>query len=212
MDWMIFLFSIVQPDFKWYKTSKAQVRWESHLSSTFIISKGMKQGSILSPRLFNMFLNDLLISLKSSANGIKICDFSMNSLAYADDLNLFSTTKTGLQNLMDACVLYAMNWRMKFNSEKTKIICIGKQPLKCPPVWNMGEHTISLSDNTSILGVNFSSALSSQTHIATRIRSCRQSIFKLTSIGMSYPGLNSDCNAFLWNSISWSASIYQILV
>ena len=102
----------------------------------------------------------------------------MNSLAYADDLNLFSTTITGLQTLIDVCALYALNWRMKFNSEKTKIICIGKQPLKCSPVWNLGKDTITLSDNTSILGgVNFNSALSSQPHISARIRSCRQSIF-----------------------------------
>ena len=92
---------------------------------------------IITPRLFNIFLNDLLVTLKSSGNGINICDFSMNSLAYADDLNLFSTTITSIQNLIDACVLYALNWRMKFNNDKTKIVCIGKQPLSVflPGTW-----------------------------------------------------------------------------
>ena len=45
--------------YKWYRSSKAQARWTGELSSQFNISKGMQQGSMLSLRLFSVFINDL---------------------------------------------------------------------------------------------------------------------------------------------------------
>ena len=47
--------------------------------------------------------------------------------AYADNLNLVSTTATGLQNLMKVCHQFAQTWRMKFNPAKTNIICTAMQ-------------------------------------------------------------------------------------
>ena len=88
----------------------------------------MKQGSILSPQMFNKFINDLLIKLKSMSTGVRIYDFHLNMFAYADDLNLVSTTAAGLQSLMNICRQYAHTWKMKFNQTKTNIVCIGKQP------------------------------------------------------------------------------------
>ena len=95
----------------------------------------MKQGSILSPLLFNIFINELLLQLKPMNSGVKILDFHINVLAYADDLNLISTTAAGLQKLINTCYQYAQTWRMRFNPQKTSIVCVGKQSHIKPPVW-----------------------------------------------------------------------------
>ena len=83
------------------------MRWGNKLSNKFKITKGMKQGSILSPQMFNKFINDLLTKLKSMDTGVRIYDFHLNMLAYANDLNLVSTTAAGLQSLMNICHQYA---------------------------------------------------------------------------------------------------------
>ena len=106
--------------YKWYRASKAKVRWAGEFSSTFNISKGMRQGSLLSPRLFSIFIDDLLLQLNSNANGMQLLNFKLNAIAYADDINLFSTTTTGLQKLINTCESYAKEWRIKFNPIKTK--------------------------------------------------------------------------------------------
>ena len=63
--------------YKWYISSKAQVRWADQLSNQFNISKG-----ILSPRLFSIFINDLLSDLQSKECGVQIHNFMLNLLAY----------------------------------------------------------------------------------------------------------------------------------
>ena len=194
--------------YNWYSNSYAQVRWGNKLSNIFNVRKGMKQGSILSPRLFNIFINDLLIKLQSEKSGFRMNDFHLNVLAYADDLNLISTTPIGIQNLINKCDQYAELWRMRFNPTKTNIVCIGKQPHIEPPSWKIDNTQVGLSDEAVVLGVNFSSSLNSTSHVKNRIRKCQQSIFKMSSIGVSYPGLNSDVKAFLWNSIGSPILLY----
>ena len=187
--------------YNWYSKSYVQVRWDSKFSEEFHITKGMKQGSLISPRLFNIFIDDLLRDLKSMNPGVRIQSFHINSFAYADDINLVSTTAIGLQKLINKCEQYADMWRMKFNPLKTNIVCIGKPPLKITPIWEIGKLKVGLSENTDVLGVAFDSTLDSNKHVKNRVRKCQQGTFGITSIGLSYPGLDSDVKAFLWKSI-----------
>ena len=64
------------------------VRWEGSHSQSFGIFRETKQGSILSPTSFNIFIDDLLKQLLSSGCGIRIDDDLFNSFAYVDDVNL----------------------------------------------------------------------------------------------------------------------------
>ena len=64
--------------YNWYSNSYVQVRWDNKLSNSFKITKGMKQGSILSPQMLNKFINDLLTKLKSMDTGVRIYDFHLN--------------------------------------------------------------------------------------------------------------------------------------
>ena len=185
----------------WYANTYAQVRWETQFSKRFQISKGMKQGSLISPRLFNIFINDLLTKLGTMNSGFKMNDFHLNVLAYADDLNLISTSAVGLQNLINECEQYAERWKMRFNPLKTNIVCIGKQPHIEPPIWRIGNSQVGLSDEALVLGVTFTNTLKSSNHVQNRIRKCNQGMFAMSSMGLSYPGLNSDVKAFLWNTI-----------
>ena len=46
--------------------------WNSHVSDSFSISNGVKQGGVISPVMFNLYLDNLLISLKQSGLGCHI--------------------------------------------------------------------------------------------------------------------------------------------
>ena len=87
--------------------------------------------------------------------GVRVNNFHLNVLDYADDLNLISTTPMGLQILINECHRYANEWRMKFNPIKSNIVCIGKKPHRQPPVWTLADTDIGLSDDANVLGTSY---------------------------------------------------------
>ena len=124
--------------YKWYKALKAVVRCNGQFSEPFVVTKGTRQGSILSPHLFSIFINELLKELKKRNSGLCIGDVKLQSFAYADDVSLFSSTVKGLQNLVDACCYYSKKWRFNFGIKKAKCMTVGVNKFKNEPARNAG--------------------------------------------------------------------------
>ena len=187
--------------YKWYNNSFASVSWDSVYSDLFKITKGMKQGSILSPTLFNVFIDDLLVSLDDSPNGVRVFNHKYNNCAYADDITVFSSTSTGLQNLVDMCVDYADNWRFKFGVRKTQCTILGKNLLKVNPNISIKDDYVKFAKCIDLLGVNVTSELNYSGHIENRIGACRRGVYALAPAGMTYPGLCTKAKVYLWKSV-----------
>ena len=86
-----------------YNEQKAVVRLESCISESFDVSKGVRQGCILSPHLFSLYTEDIMRNVanderQNSYDEVKINGQKLRDLRYADDTALLSTTDTGLKN------------------------------------------------------------------------------------------------------------------
>ena len=88
--------------FNLYQNQKATVRTEHGSSGWLSIGKGVRQGCILSPYLFNLYSEAIMrkACLDEAKDGIRIGGLKVNNLRYADDTTLIATTKEGL-----ACLL-----------------------------------------------------------------------------------------------------------
>ena len=70
-------------------------------------NRGVKQGCLLSPILFNIALEVLLKYLSTSTTGYILAGHNFNTLAYADDVCVIATSKTDLQGIPDRCKEFA---------------------------------------------------------------------------------------------------------
>ena len=68
-------------------------------SEAFSVSNGVRQGGILSPYLFAVYMDDLSAILLSSHSGCCIGDQYINHMFYADDLCILAPSPSGLQTL-----------------------------------------------------------------------------------------------------------------
>ena len=100
------------------------------LSDSFTVTNGVREGRILSPKLFYVYIDDLSIGL----SGLKIgCNFNghfVNHLVYADDTVLLAPAPSALQKLIDYCVEFAGDNDILYNLNKTKTMCIRPKGLK----------------------------------------------------------------------------------
>ena len=92
----------------------------------FNYSKGVQQGNPLSPMLFNLFINDIFDAVKNENPVTLDNKESFNTLMYADDLIIMSTTQEGLQKSLDGLSKYCKLWKLNINHKKTKCMIFSK--------------------------------------------------------------------------------------
>ena len=86
-----------------------RVSWAGFASDYFKALNGVKQGGIISPVLFCVYIDQLLINLASSGVGCYVGLNFVGALAYADDIVLLAPTPTAMRKLLSICDIYALN-------------------------------------------------------------------------------------------------------
>ena len=113
----------------WYSSQQMSVRWGDNLSDDFNVSCGVRQGSLLSPHLFNLYMNGMSEKLNKHKIGCVLNDRVVNHLIYADDIVVFSPSLAGLQCLVGECAGFISSRKLTINANKTK--CMKFYNRKC---------------------------------------------------------------------------------
>ena len=133
-----------------YAGQKATVRTGHGPTDWFQTGKGVSQGCILSPRLFNFYAGYIMrnAGLDEAQAGIKIARRNINNLRYADDTILMAESEEELKSLLMKVKVESEKVGLKLNIQKTKIMASG--PITS---WEIDGETVETVSDFIFLGL-----------------------------------------------------------
>ena len=180
----------------WYRHLSSRVKWQGSISRAFPILQGVRQGALLSPLMYAIYINDLLIELEACQFGVRIGSLFCGSPTYADDMSLVAPSDVELQQMLDIAGMYAYKWQYTFNANKSKVMVFGesaasRRELRKSRLWYISGSIIAESDSISHLGITLSLSGSSLNHTMKSISLARSSFYSLHSVGPRFGCLHS---------------------
>ena len=132
-----------------YADQEATVRTGLGTTDWFQIRKGILQGCILSPCLFNLYAEYIMrnTGLEEAQAGIKIARRNVNDLRYPDDTTLMAESEEELKSLLMKVKEESEKVGLKFNIPKAKIMASG--PITS---WQIDGETVETVLDFSFLG------------------------------------------------------------
>ena len=132
-----------------YAGQEATVRTGHGTTDWFEIRKGVHQGCILSPGLFNLYAEYIMrnAGLEEAQAGIKIARRNINKLRYADDTTFMAESEKELKSLLKKVKEESEKVGLKFNLQKTKIMAFGPITL-----WQIDGETVETVADFIFLG------------------------------------------------------------
>lgn len=147
------LFNIIH---SMYQNTNCRIKFPNGLSPHFPSTCGVKQGDVLSPTLFNIFINGLISELDNrSINPIAIGDINITALMYADDIILMSETPEGLQKSLNILNNFCISWKLDINKQKSKIMVFNSNGKSFTNQFKIENETLETVKSYCYLGIVF---------------------------------------------------------
>ena len=145
------------------------VRTSEGTSEDFEVKTGVRQGCVLSPLLFNCFMDRIVREAMEMTGGGLHVEYTtrrglflsyrdktplttcIQNAQYADDLTLVAENRKELQQMIDALDRACTQWGMKISGDKTKVLSIGEPPGDRPAITLKGQ-ALEEVDSFSYLG------------------------------------------------------------
>ena len=154
-----------------------QVNMNSSLSNQINPKARVQQGSVLSPLLFLIYVNDLPPPHHKQNS---LSQFSDDTAQWAFSLNIKFAANLLQQDLLKLAT-WCAKWRIKLNPEKTKVIIFSRSLLASKAELNLtlyGE-TLKIYARVKFLGITFDSKLTFQPHFEDILERCNNRYHRL---------------------------------
>ncbi len=204
-----------------YHKSKASMKLPSGLIEFFETNIGVRQGCVISPTLFNIFLNDIP-KIFDTAQSFPLTLYAelINCLLYIDDIALVSSNEEGLQHCIDRLQSYCKTWNLTINNKKTKVVIFNK----CGKImknngFSIDKEKLEIVKEMKYLGIVFNSNCTFHSAIENLKKKSDKAMFKLfKSFGNTTPDIRTSIHLFdlmikpilLYNCEIWGPTICNL--
>ena len=110
-----------------YDNMKGKVKWNFFISERFDVYNGVKQGGVLSPSLFSLYMDELIKLIHNTGVGCYVGDIPSAVFIYADDIVLLTPNRFSMNKLLKICEKYGQEYGLKFNSSKSECMFFSKK-------------------------------------------------------------------------------------
>ena len=117
-----------------YSSVEARVRTNDTLSPPITLNNGVRQGCVLSPILFDVYIDDLVADLRTCGAGIHLGGRRIPGLLFADDVALVAPNPATMARALACVDRWCRKWRMSLNLDKCKAMVINTPSTSFPPV------------------------------------------------------------------------------
>ncbi len=142
-----------------YKSVKYCVKVANGYTDPISSDRGLKQGCVLSPILFNLFIDNMSNIFEENCAPLSLMDVKLNHLLYADDLILLSRSPEGLQNCLNALGSYCNDWDLTVSIKKSKTMIFNPAgKIIKDHKFSYLNQTLEMVNNFTYLGKTFSTS------------------------------------------------------
>ena len=196
-----------------YWDQTAAVRVGGELSEYTNIKRGVRQGCVMSPDLFNLYSEVILRNLDES-EGLKANGENLNNLRYADDTSLLAGSEEDLQRLLNIVVEESEKLGLSLNVKKTECMVVSKKKNnpECK-LFSKGEQ-IRQVQKFKYLGYTLTSNGKCRTEIKKRIAIAKASFQKMSTIlknrNISFSTKLRVLKTYVWSILLYACETWTI--
>ena len=140
-----------------YKEVFYRVKVDGGLTEEFSSTIGVKQGCVLSPILFKLFIADIVNIFDGSCDPVSLGSSKISCLCYADDIVILSESADGLQKCLDKLSSYCEKWGLSVNVSKTQVLIFNKGGHRFSRYrFLLGDQELKIVQEYCYLGIIFS--------------------------------------------------------
>ena len=205
-----------------YQKVESAIRLGDTVTAFFLIEVGLRQGCILSPLLFLLFINDLGTVVNNLNKGVTFGNGKISILFFADDIVLFAESKSDLELMLRVVYEYSLKWRCKFNYDKCGVIVFdnrnpnrkeivyGKcsKKCRCGKHYLFGDTLINEVLMYKYLGVDLDYKLSFQSFKSRILSRARSNMGRIWAMGIRSGFLSVEASINLWEALVRSGLEY----
>ena len=197
-----------------YQQQTATVRLPGGMTSEFEIRRGVRQGCVGSPDLFNLYSEIILRSLEDVDEGFVVNGVLLNNIRYADDTVLLATSQEGLQRLFNTLAEESKRYGLSINAKKTKCMVVSK--LTPSPICTLYQDKTKIEQVTSFnyLGSLVTSDGRSRDEIRRRITIAKSSFGTMRSVltdrKLSLPIKTRLLKCYVWSTLLYGCESWTI--
>jgi len=180
-----------------YSKTLVSVKLSDGMTSYFSTNTGVKQGCVLSPALFNIYVNDIPEIFTDDCEPPLINNNKIGCLMFADDIAILSTSPIGLQLALTKLHNYCNEWNLKLNTKKTKIMIFNKGGRKIlTHKFYIGNEDIEIVSQFCYLGVTMmASGLFNVNCVRLREKATKAS-YKIKKVFLERPDVKTGIKCF----------------